>query len=94
MATYPRWQGELPIAIASFSSSGRAKKSRIASIIVALTCGSTPWPVIRKKPVSRQIRSISAAVASCSGLGGTPVAKELTSTVGRLSVTVFPSGVR
>src|SRR5262249_9624742 len=51
----------------------------------ALASGSTPWPVMRKNPISRQVASISSATRSRSGVSPVPAANALTSMVGRLS---------
>ena len=71
------------MAIASFSSVGRAKNSRSCSSIRCLTPASIPWPVTSRNPISRKISSmrpaaLAAAAVSCS----IPVAKAATSTTG------------
>src|SRR5882672_12629893 len=81
--------------MASLRSAGSAKNSLAALTIAALTAGSRPCPVIRKKPISRQVASIIPATSSRSGPGRVPVANALTSMIGSVMpamVDAFPAG--
>ena len=66
MPTYPRWHGERPMAIASFCSTGRAKKARNWSSMRSLTPASMPWPDTSKKPNSRNTASICSAAETAA----------------------------
>src|SRR5688500_10231918 len=53
----------LAMAMAAFSSSGRAKNSCAAASSRSNSATSMPWPVTEKNPWSRQARSIEAGAS-------------------------------
>ena len=90
-------------ALASFSSSGSAKKAAEAARVAATSASGTPWPATVKKPVSRHAASTAAATArfsstppsrqgamSMSGTLSSPMTKPLPAII----VTPFRPGRR